>query len=770
MSQDNNNNTKSAYLNSHFNASRLRADTWNRLKYKSLKLAKIAREEGESAKFISLNEAVSQYLNTLEPIENYWVFPGKETFREISRLYERGEYRAFSSRVSLVVQHLFSETYRRLPSVQVVSGSDRLSAINQQLKSALHQQSDKHYFEALYVAKMTPDEEHELRRTLLSLQDKRSPFVYDVIIVPSFEDALIAVTLNYNIQSCVIHYGFTFESKTPLHILKEYITDVEDPDVVHDNFSMEHGSKLGKILHKIRPELDMYLITDAYVEDFATYDVHQSYRRVFYGKENYLELHLSIIKGIQERYNTPFFNALKEYSQRPTGVFHALPISRGNSVFRSHWIQEMGEFYGANIFLAETSATTGGLDSLLQPRGPLKNAQEYAARAFGARETYFVTNGTSTSNKIVMQALAQPNDIVLVDRDCHKSHHYSMVLCGAQPVYLDSYPLTPYAMYGAVPLREIKSQLLKLKKAGELDRVKMLILTNCTFDGIVYNVERVMEEVLAIKPDMIFLWDEAWFGFARFSPTYRSRTAMQSAQNMVDKFQSTEYRARYMEFKKEFDRDLSENEDAWLENKLLPDPDEARVRVYATQSTHKTLSSLRQGGMIHIYDQDFKYKVENSFHEAYMTHTSTSPNYQILASLDIGRRQVEFEGFELVQKSIENAMTLREKIKSHPLLRKYFSALGPAELIPESYRPSELQYYFDIRTGWNRMTRAWNEDEFVLDPTRVTLFVGATGVDGDTFKNEFLMDKYGVQINKTSPQLRAVHDKYRGPRAARWRS
>ena len=127
---------------------------------------------------------------------------------------------------------------------------------------------------------------------------------------------------------------------------------------------------------------------------------------------------------------------------------------------------------------------------------------------------------------------------MLVDRDCHKSHHYGMVLSGAQVVYLDSYPLNEYSMYGAVPLREIKHQLLALKAAGKLHRVRMLLLTNCTFDGIVYNVERIMEECLAIKPDLVFLWDEAWFAFARFGPTYRQRTAMNAAANLRAKLRT----------------------------------------------------------------------------------------------------------------------------------------------------------------------------------------------------------------------------------------
>ena len=114
----------------------------------------------------------------------------------------------------------------------------------------------------------------------------------------------------------------------------------------------------------------------------------------------------------------------------------------------------MGEFYGPNLFLAESSATTGGLDSLLEPTGNIKKAQEMAARAFGADRVFFVTNGTSTSNKMAVQALLAPGDIAIVDRNCHKSHHYGMVLAGAQPLYVEAFPMTEYSMYGAVPLED----------------------------------------------------------------------------------------------------------------------------------------------------------------------------------------------------------------------------------------------------------------------------------------------------------------------------
>jgi len=345
-----------------------------------------------------------------------------------------------------------------------------------------------------------------------------------------------------------------------------------------------------------------------------------------------------------------------------------------------------------------------------------------------------------------VQALVRPGDIVLVDRDCHKSHHYGMVLAGAQVRYLDSYPLNEYSMYGAVPLHEIKHQLLKLKAAGKLDQVRMLLLTNCTFDGIVYNVERVMEECLAIKPDLIFLWDEAWFAFARFGPTYRQRTGMNAANVLRVRLKSPEHAKAYA---RQAEKLKDADEATLLKTRLLPPPN-ARVRVYTTQSTHKTLTSLRQGSMIHVNDQDFKGEVEASFHEAYMTHTSTSPNYQIIASLDVGRRQVELEGFEFVQRQVEAAMSMRRAISTHPLLQKYFKVLTAGDMIPDAFRESGVERYYDPEQGWTDIWTCWEKDEFVLDATRVTLAVGGTGWDGDTFKTEVLMDKYGIQINKTS--------------------
>lgn len=213
---------------------------------------------------------------------------------------------------------------------------------------------------------------------------------------------------------------------------------------------------------ELRPHIDLYLLTD---ESIAAGDDSEPdvYDRTFYRLNDVTDLHSTVLAGLRNRYATPFFDALRAYAAAPVGQFHALPVARGASIFNSRSLQDMGEFYGRNIFMAETSTTSGGLDSLLDPHGNIKKAMDKAAKTWNADHTYFVTNGTSTANKIVVQSLTRPGDIVLIDRNCHKSHHYGLVLAGAYPLYLDAYPLPQFAIYGAVSLRTIKQTLLDLE-------------------------------------------------------------------------------------------------------------------------------------------------------------------------------------------------------------------------------------------------------------------------------------------------------------------
>ena len=721
----------------------LRGDSWCRLEEAAERLTRPSCTGKLKEHYVAV---CGDLLAELTPLEPYWAYPGSSQFARVQRLFTAGSYDKFAQMVSRINRALTTDSYRTGEVEHAGLDDDVYPTDPGLLEQQPATKTDQLYFEVLVVESMTEAQERALRREVRSWRRPDDEFVYELVVVSSGDEAMIAARLNVNLQAVVIRRRFSHRSTRDLSTLAEFV-DTKVSDEVADQQSPDERTQiLASSLAALSPELDLYLMTEIEVEDVAG-RLGQHFRRVFHASEGVLELHLSILQGVAARYRTPFFSALKEYSHRPTGVFHALPISQGKSIINSHWIKDMVGFYGLDVFMAETSSTCGGLDSLLEPTGPLRDAQQLAAEAYGSRSTYFVTNGTSTANKIVTQSLVAPGEIVLLDRNCHQSHHYGMLLAGANVVYLEAYPLTPYTMYGAVPLREMKSKLLALRRAGKLDRVKMISLTNCTFDGIVYDVERVMEECLAIKPDLVFLWDEAWFAFARFHPVYRNRTAMAAARTLRERLQDKAYGERYEAYLAA-DAKHPPTDDELLNRRLIPDPAKARVRVYATQSTHKTLTSLRQGSMIHVFDQDFDQKVSEPFHEAYMAHTSTSPNYQILASLDLGRRQVALEGVELVQRQIENAMQLRDAIDNHPLLRKYMVCLRTSDLIPEEFRPSAIAQ--PLRSGLRNMMAAWDKDEFVLDPSRITLSIGRTGYDGDTFKRDQLMDRHGVQINKTS--------------------
>ncbi len=679
----------------------VRADTWSSLEETASQL--VLAGTGQRP-FEQPFETVTGLLDTLGPIERLWAFPGTQAIQKLRRLLAAGNYGRFARLVSEIDRALATGSYR---GGHILDMGTEDEAVDQLINPAEQARTDRPYFEVLVVEDMTEQQESSLREEMRRLRRPDDPFIYEIVVVPSFDDAVMAARLNFRLQAVVVRRRFTRRSRHDSSSLAQFAYSGGSADLM-ERSPDERAQVLARSLARIRPELDLYLMTQISVENLAGRLSHH-YRRIFHIREGSLELHLSILDGVLARYRAPFFSALRDYSHRPTGAFHALPVSHGNSIVQSNWIRDMVDFYGLDIFLAETSATCGGLDSLLEPTGPLREAQQLAAKTFGARQTYFVTNGTSTANKIVVQALVQPGDIVLVDRNCHQSHHYGLMLAGAMVTYLDAYPLNQYSMYGAVPLAEIKRQLLALRRAGKLDRVKTLLLTNCTFDGIVYDVGRVMEECLAIKPDLVFLWDEAWFAFARFHPVYRPRTAMRAARTLAERLRLPEYSERHDAQVSEIGTVDAAADEVLLKRRLTPDPARTRVRVYATQSTHKTLTSLRQGSMIHVWDQDFAQMVEETFHEAYMTHTSTSPNYQILASLDLGRRQVALEGFELVVKQIENAMRLRDAVDQHPLLSKYMRCLTTADLIPAEYRPAGIDQ--PLRSGrcWIQLSggRAW---------------------------------------------------------------
>jgi len=716
------------------NPSYSRMDTWNLLDDACHQLAVVDRAGMDTSREAA---RVRRLLNRLSAYERYWIYPGPENLASYRGYLDHLATVSLAEQVSLAVR-LLSEYGDRAALFDTSS-----PLADQELVARAKEQQ---FYTVLLADDSPPTSPEGLAGSLRAIRDPSDDAQFELLIVSSVEDAITAVALNGEIQAAIIRHDIPLRSgdRAPLmNTLLGVNDDVVATDRTYD------WVECGEWIRELRPTIDLYLLTDESIAaETEAEDVPDVYDRTFYRLNDVTDLHSTVLAGIRNRYTTPFFDALRAYAARPAGQFHALPVARGASIFNSKTLRDMGEFYGRNIFMAETSTTSGGLDSLLDPHGNIKKAMDKAARTWNSDHTYFVTNGTSTANKIVVQSLTRPGDIVLIDRNCHKSHHYGLVLAGAYPLYLDAYELQPFAIYGAVSLQTIKKALLDLEAAGQLSHVRMLLLTNCTFDGVVYNPRRVMEEVLAIKPDICFLWDEAWYAFATAVPWARQRTAMVAAERLESMLSSPAYAQEYLQWRESM-KDVPRSE--WGEHRLLPDPSTARVRVYATHSTHKSLSALRQASMIHVRDQDFNAQSRDAFGEAFLTHTSTSPNQQLLASLDLARRQVDIEGFQMVRHVYDMALVFRHRVRKDRLISKWFRILDESDLVPDEFRLSAVSSYRQVRQGaladWNE---AWRSDQFVLDPTRVTLFIGKTGMNGYDFREKVLMERFGIQINKTS--------------------
>ncbi len=717
------------------NPSYTRIDTWNLLDDACRQLAEVDLAGQDKSHELA---RVKRLLDRIGAYERYWLYPGAQNLATFRAHLESLSTVRLSEEVSLAVR-LLSEYGDR-------AGLFDTSAplAEQELVARAKQQQ---FYTVLLADDAPVTAPESLAECLRALHDPSDDVQFELLVVSSVEDAITAVALNGEIQAAIIRDDLCLRSRDRVPLMNTLLGPNESEAGQVSAVGAACWVECGEWIRELRPHIDLYLLTDESIAA-GNDEGPDVYDRTFYRLNDVTDLHSTVIAGLRNRFATPFFDALRVYAAAPVGQFHALPIARGASIFNSKSLQDMGEFYGRNIFMAETSTTSGGLDSLLDPHGNIKKAMDKAAVTWNSDHTYFVTNGTSTANKIVVQSLTRPGDIVLIDRNCHKSHHYGLVLAGAYPLYLDAYPLPQFAIYGAVSLHTIKKALLDLEDAGQLDRVRMMLLTNCIFDGVVYNPRRVMEEVLAIKPDICFLWDEAWYAFATAVPWARQRTAMVTAERLEQTLASPEYAEEYRNWAASMEG-IPRSE--WVNHRLLPDPSRARVRVYATHSTHKSLSAFRQASMIHIRDQDFNSRARDAFGEAFLTHTSTSPNQQLLASLDLARRQVDMEGFQLVRQVYDMALVFRHRVRKDRLISKWFRILDESDLVPEEFRASTVSSYREVRQGaleeWNE---AWRSDQFVLDPTRVTLFLGNTGMNGYDFREKILMDRFGIQINKTS--------------------
>lgn len=320
----------------------------------------------------------------------------------------------------------------------------------------------------------------------------------------------------------------------------------------------------------------------------------------------------------------PFFGALVEFVQEGRYSWHTPGHSGGTAFLKTPVGTAFHRFFGENTLRSDLSVSVGELGSLLEHTGPVGAAEAQAAHTFGADRTLFVTNGTSTANKIVFHACVRPGDVVLVDRNCHKSIMHAIVMTRAIPVYLHP-TRNAYGIIGPIPPSGLSAETVRAAVAANplvpegTSEVAMAVVTNSTYDGLCYDAGAVLGALSQTSARVLF--DEAWFGYAHFHPLYADRHAMG----------------------------------------VPAAPGQAAT--FATQSTHKLLAAFSQASMVHLRDSAGTVPA-NALEEAFMMHTSTSPQYGIIASLDVSTRMMEGpQGTALIDDAINEALAFRLELE-----------------------------------------------------------------------------------------------------------
>ncbi|MBN1236273.1 MAG: hypothetical protein JW999_09545 [Methanotrichaceae archaeon] len=342
----------------------------------------------------------------------------------------------------------------------------------------------------------------------------------------------------------------------------------------------------------------------------------------------------------------PFNKALMDFAQVCEYSWHTPGHAGGKAFLKSPVGRAFFQYFGENLLRSDLSISVGELGSLLDHSGPIGESERYAARIFGADRSYTVTNGTSASNRIILMASVTRGDHILVDRNCHKSLEQALIMTGAIPAYMKTSrnylgligPIYPeHIKYDAIS-RSISAHGLSIepdtrpaptkaasstvssKKAQKHKLAVHAVITNSTYDGLCYNVERVLE-ILGDSVDRIH-FDEAWYGYARFNPLYEKRYGM-------------------------FDDQRSR----------------AGPTVITTTSTHKLLAALSQASFIHVRNGANSIPPER-FNESFMMHSSTSPQYAIIASNEVSAAMMSgASGKILTRESIDEAIAFRQSMK-----------------------------------------------------------------------------------------------------------
>jgi arginine decarboxylase len=417
----------------------------------------------------------------------------------------------------------------------------------------------------------------------------------------------------------------------------------------------------------------------------------------------------------------PFFKALTHYAADGSYSWHCPGHSGGVAFLKSPVGQMFHQFFGENMLRADVCNAVDELGQLLDHTGPVAASERNAARIYNCDHLYFVTNGTSTSNKIVWNSTVAPGDVVVVDRNCHKSVLHAIIMTGAIPVFLMP-TRNHFGIIGPIPKSEFAWENIQKKinrnpfATDKNVKPRVLTITQSTYDGVLYNVEEI-KEMLDGKIDTLH-FDEAWLPHATFHDFYGDYHAIGA------------------------DR-----------------PRCKESMVFSTQSTHKLLAGLSQASQILVQDAENNNLDRDVFNEAYLMHTSTSPQYSIIASCDVAAAMMEAPGgTALVEESLMEALDFRRamrKVDEEWGADWWFKVWGPNDLSEEG---------LEERDAWMlKANEAWHgfgnlaENFNMLDPIKATIITPGLDIHGD-FSDAFgipaaIVTKYlaehGVIVEKT---------------------
>ncbi|EJO95899.1 lysine decarboxylase [Ectopseudomonas mendocina DLHK] len=390
----------------------------------------------------------------------------------------------------------------------------------------------------------------------------------------------------------------------------------------------------------------------------------------------------------------PFFKALVQHTAQSNYSWHTPGHGGGVAYRKSPVGQAFHQFFGENTLRSDLSVSVPELGSLLDHTGPLAEAEARAARNFGADHTFFVINGTSTANKIVWHSMVGRDDLVLVDRNCHKSILHSIIMTGAIPLYLCP-ERNELGIIGPIPLSEFSRESIQAKidasplARGRAPKVKLAVVTNSTYDGLCYNAEMV-KQALGNSVEVLH-FDEAWYAYAAFHEFYAGRYGMGTQC------------------------------------------DERSPLVFTTHSTHKLLAAFSQASMIHVQDGGQRQLDRDRFNEAFMMHISTSPQYGIIASLDVASAMMEGPaGRSLIQETFDEALSFRRALAN---VRRnldaedwWFSIWQPGEA-DGADSLSTADWVLQPDADWHGFGEV-ADDYVLLDPIKVTLVMPGLNAAG----------------------------------------